>query len=283
MAEPIYYLNGQFLEANRAALPLNDLAVVRGYGVFDLLRTYGLTPFRLQDHLIRLQSSAAQIGIELPWTLAELETVVYETHVRNELEDASIRIIVTGGLSDNFMTPHQMPSLVVMVNPLVPYAAEDYVTGRWAITTQIERIMPTVKSINYIGAIMAMAEAKKANAVEAIYRTPDGSVTEGTRSNLFLIQDGVLITPETGILPGITRKVVLEIAQGYCPVRFASLRYTDIQNADEAFFTSTTKEIMPLVGVDDYAIGTGKPGPITLALMERFREYVAQVTVPLQA
>src|SRR3954470_781897 len=120
------YVNGDFVPAKKAALPLNDLGIVRGYGVFDLLRTYGTTPFRLRDHIKRLQSSAKQIELELPWSTEELEDVVLQTYKRNEIADASIRIIVTGGPSDNFMTPQGEPSLVVMVNPIAPYPARDY-------------------------------------------------------------------------------------------------------------------------------------------------------------
>ncbi len=181
MTDPVYYVNGEYVTAGRAALPLNDLGIVRGYGVFDLLRTYNRVPFRLRDHVLRLENSARLIGLALPWSTAQLEAVARETYQRNDIENATIRMIVTGGPSGNFMTPQNKPSLLVMVNPIAPSSPDPYIRGARAMTTIIERIMPTVKSLNYIGAIMAVADASQAGAIEALYLDQNEHVTEGTR------------------------------------------------------------------------------------------------------
>ncbi len=283
MSDPISYVNGVFVPADQAVLPLNDLGIVRGYGVFDLLRTYGHTPFRLRDHLLRLQHSATTIGIALPWSLEELEQIVLETYARNAVADASIRIVVTGGPSRNLMTPQNNPSLVVMVQPIAPNPASYYSDGCKATTTRIERIMPTVKSLNYIGAIMAVGEAAKVNAVEAIYRDAHDYLTEGTRANLFVFQGDTLITPAEGILKGITRQVVLELAPSVFKVVEAPLAYGDLAAADEAFLTSTTKEILPIVQIDDIRIGSGAVGPRTQRLMQLFADYARSVSVAMTA
>lgn len=283
MDELTYYVNGAFVPAKQAALPLNDLGIVRGYGVFDLLRTYGKSPFRLRDHIHRLESSASQIGLAMPWSTEELEEIVLQTYRRNEIPDASIRIVVTGGPSENFMTPQGKPSLVVMVHPITPYPAHYYTEGCKATSTLVERTMATVKSLNYIGAIMAMNEASKSGAVEAIYLDEQDRLTEGTRANLFAVRGNLLITPREGVLKGITRQVVLEIAEEVFEVVEGPIHYHDLGALDEAFLTSTTKEILPLVQIDEHIIGTGKPGPQTKRITELFHAYVRSVSAAVTA
>ena len=283
MGELTYYVNGTFVPADEAALPLNDLGIVRGYGVFDLLRTYGTVPFRLRDHIHRLESSASQIALALPWSTEELEDIVLQTYARNEIADASIRIVVTGGPSTNFMTPQGKPSLVVMVHPVTPYTESYYRDGCKATTTLVERTMATVKSLNYIGAIVAMEDASKTGAVEAIYLDAHDRLTEGTRSNLFGVRGNLLVTPREGVLKGITRQVVLEVAPAEFEVVEGPIHYQDLAEFDELFFTSTTKEILPIVQIDEHVIGTGKPGPQTQRLTELFQEYIHSVCAPITA
>ena len=284
MSEATYYVNGEFVPIAEAALPLNDLGIVRGYGVFDLLRTYGTTPFRLRDHIRRLESSAAQIGLAMPWSRQELEEIVLQTYQRNEIPDASIRIVVTGGPSQNFMTPQGKSSLVVMVHPVSPYPERYYTEGCKATSTLIERTMATVKSLNYIGAIMAMNDADKSGAVEAIYLDNHDRLTEGTRANLFVVRGDLLVTPREGVLKGITRQVVLDLATANdFEVVEGPIHYHDLGNLDEAFLTSTTKEVLPIVQIDEHVIGTGKPGPHTQRIIELFHKYVRSVSAPVAA
>ena len=274
MGNLVYYVNGQYVAADQAALGLNDLGIVRGYGVFDLLRTYDGKLFKLHEHVLRLERSAALIGLELPWSTAEIEAIARATYMRNAIANATIRIIVTGGAADDFMTPQQHPTLIVMVNPIGIPAPEQQSHGVKVITTRIERMMPTVKSLNYITAIMAMQAARRVGAVEAIYRTADDRITEGTRANFFIFRDNRLITPQTDVLGGITRDVVLEIAGDDFEVVEAPLFYADLATCDEAFLTSSTKEILPVTQIDDITIGQGKPGPNTRKLIELFSAYV---------
>jgi branched-chain amino acid aminotransferase len=283
MGEITYYVNGAFVPSTQAMLPLNDLGIVRGYGVFDLLRTYGKTTFRLRDHIYRLESSASQIGLGLPWSTEELEDVVLQTYARNDIPDASIRIVVTGGPSTNFMTPQGKPSLVVMVHPVTPYPASYYSEGSKAVSTLVERTMATVKSLNYIGAIMAMNDADKTGAVEAIYLDAHDRLTEGTRANFFVVRGERLLTPREGVLKGITRQVIMEIAANDFEVVEHPIHYHELSAVDEAFLTSTTKEILPVVQIDEHVIGTGKPGPKTQRVIELFNAYVQSVSNPVAA
>lgn len=275
MNDSIYYLNGDYLAAAEAALPLNDLGIVRGYGVFDLLRTYDGVPFRLREHVERLQRSAHAIGLALPWDAATIEAIALDTYRRNHLANATIRIIVTGGPSPNFMTPQGNPTLAVMVEPVTRNTPEEYEQGVTLLTVEMARFLPAVKSLNYIAAIMAMQQASAAGAVEALYRDAAGYVSECTRSNLFVFQGDRLVTPKDDVLLGITRAVVMEIASDSFEVYEGPLHYRDLLAADEAFITSSTKEILPVTQIDGHVIGQGRPGPRTRKLMALF-EVAAQ-------
>lgn len=276
MAQPIYYVNGAFVPADQATLPVNDLSIVRGYGVFDYTRSYRGKPFKLHEHILRLERSAQAIELCLPWSTAELEAIVQETFDRNPYPDAGIRIVATGGPSPDFMTPQGQPSLLVMITPITASAAQAQAEGVKITTVEMDRIMPTVKSINYMGAVMAVEAAKAQGAVEAVYRTKDGLITEGTRANLFVFKGRQLITPKAEVLAGITRAVVLEIAEDDFEIVEGPLTYADVVNGavDEVFITSSTKEILPVVQVDGRQIGDGKPGPYTQKLIELFHTYV---------
>jgi branched-chain amino acid aminotransferase len=163
-----------------------------------------------------------------------------------------------------------------MLSPVKSPSAEEYSRGCKVKTIVLARERPTVKSLNYIGAIKAVEEAKKDGAVEAVYRTPDGEITEGTRANFFIFIGRKLITPRDGVLLGITRKAILDVARDEFEVFEEPIRYDELRLADEAFLTSTTKEILPVTRVDDFAIGNGKPGPNTLRLLAIFREAVLE-------
>jgi branched-chain amino acid aminotransferase len=220
----------------------------------------------------------------LPWSLAELEEIVYATLARNgHPHDVTVRLVLTGGVSANFLLPEETPSLAVILAPVRPYAAEIYATGGRLITVDYARFMPDVKSLNYITGVLGQKRARAAGAVEALYRTPTGEVTECTTSNFFVFRGDQLITPVHEVLAGVTRNVALEIAGDMFEVVMGPLRYAELGEYDEAFITSTTKEIMPIVGVDDMVIGAGRPGPRTQRLAAAFKQYVAAETAKIVA
>jgi len=275
----VYSVNGEFVPAQQASLPINDLGIVRGYGVFDVLRTYARQPFKLREHVQRLQKSAASIRIDAPWTTAELEHRVHETLARNydanpELGDVNVRLVLTGGPSDNHFTPQNRASLAIMVSPIPPKDEALYANGAKLITVEMERFMPTVKSLNYISAILAAQQAQAAGAVEALYRTANEFVTEGTRTSFFIVEGERLITSSHAILDGITRRVVMEIAADRFEVVKEPIAYARLRTADEAILVGTTKEVLPIVQIDDIPIGKGAPGPVTQRVMAMFAAYV---------
>ncbi len=269
----IFYIDGAFVSDEQAHIPANDLGVIRGFGVFDFTRTYNRQPFHLVEHVRRLQISSEQIGLALPHSLEDICNIVMETLDKNDHPESYIRIVSTGGVSPNGITPQGNSSLIVMVTPVIERPAWWQKDGIKVITTDIQRLYPTVKSTNYIPAIMAQAEARTADAIEALY-TKDGYVQEGTTTNLFIVKNGTLITPpETDVLQGVTRMVVLSLAEGNYPIEVRPVSVDELKSADEVFITSSTKEIVPVVQVDDTTIADGTPQATTRDLLHRFKQY----------
>jgi branched-chain amino acid aminotransferase len=273
----IYYIDGKFVQADQAMIPVDDLAIIRGIGVFDLLRTYQGKPYFLEEHVTRLLHSAKQINLALPWTHEEICRVALETLARNNLDEANIRIIVTGGSSPDFMTPSGNPRLLVLVTPLPGLPAHWYRHGVKVITLKVRRNNPGAKSINYLPATMALCDAKVRDAVEVLFLDDDDNVLEGSTSNLFAFIDGRLVTPGQGILFGITRKVVLELAAKHYPVEIRDLPRTELLRAQEVFITGTNKGLVPVVQIDDSKIGMGRPGAETGNIMKFMEGHLADL------
>ncbi len=269
----VYYIDQKFVVEEEAVIPISDLALLRGYGAFDFLRTYGGRPFFLKEHLIRLQRSAELLDLACPWSLKTLEDIVIETLGRNSHRESNIRIVITGGDSLDSITPEGNTKLLVMVTEVQPFPEKWYSKGVKVITSDITRFLPGAKSTNYTKAIHTLREAHNQGAIESIYTDEDGRLFEGTTSNFFLVRGRKIITPEKGILPGITRKVVLQLAEGVFDVELRPVFKKEIPEADEVFLTSSNKEIAPVTKVDDITIGTGTPGNITVQLMSLFKEF----------
>ncbi len=270
MTKAICYINGNFVPIDEASLPVQDLAILRGYGVFDFLRTYNGKPFKLREHLRRLEQSARSIWLDLPGTLEEIEAIICDTLKRNNFPEANVRIVVTGGVSEDGILPPEKSGLIVLVTPARQYPAEYYRQGVKAITVDVERYIPIAKTINYIPAIVALKKARAAEAIEALYVDRQNYILEGTTTNFFVFQNNQLITPIDNILPGVTRNVVLELAQDKFKIIERPLTFDDLTHADESFITASNKEIMPIRHVNELKIGNGAPGPHTRQLMDCF-------------
>lgn len=269
----IYYVNGRFVKEADAHISVSDLSVIRGYGIFDFLRTYNGVPFHLGEHLSRLQNSGRLIGLGLPCPLEEIEVLVLRGLTESRHKEKNIRIVVTGGISDNGITPGNAPQLLLIISATTPFPFSYYQQGAKLITSHIERFMPGAKTINYIPAILCQKEARDQGAIEAIYVDRDGYLQEGTTSNLFVVRDGHLITPSCDrILPGITRQVVLELAKENVEIAERPVHKDEIRLLDEVFITSSVKEVIPITAIDSVIIGTGSIGPVSQKVMELFKE-----------
>jgi branched-chain amino acid aminotransferase len=276
----IFYVDGVYQAHQPAQIPVTDLGILRGYGVFDFTRTYHKHAWMLAEHIERLFESAQSIEIDIPHTQQEVIAIVEEAIRRSTHPDCDIRILLTAGDGLNTLTPMDTPRLVVMVTAVSVYSADDYRDGIRAITVNEPRYLPGVKSLNYIPAMLALKKARAAGATEAIYTDSDGLVYEGTTNNLFIVERGIVRTaPLVGVLRGITRDVVLELARTQYPVEVDSFTVERLYHADEVFITSSSKQIMPVTRVDDAIIGDGKAGPYTQNLMACFDSLVEQTRI----
>ena len=269
----IYYVDGEFVPEDQAKIPVNDLAVLRGIGVFDVLRTYNGKPFLLNAHIKRLENSAKQIGLAFPWTRQELADIVTQTLEHNSHPESSIRIVITGGSSPDFITLQGKPRLLVLVAAAARIPPEWITHGVKVITLINERKLPGAKSINYLSATMALNRAKSQGAVEAVYMDRSEHILEGTTSNIFAFIDDHLVTPEKEILSGITRQVVLKITQDWYTQQTRDLTRNELIHAQEIFITGTGKGLLPVVQVDEHTIGNGRPGPRTQRIMDALVNY----------
>jgi branched-chain amino acid aminotransferase len=273
----IYFNDGRYVPEDECLISVNDLVVLRGYGVFDFLVTYNGCPFHLEEHVMRLENSARHVRLKLNYSLDEIMEIVAQTVRRNpHHQESMIRIIHTGGISANGVTPEGNGILLVMVSPKNHWPAEWYRDGAKVVTNRIERVLPDAKSTNYLSAVYAMEAAHAQGAIESIYVDRNQRVLEGTTSNIFFFKNGRLITGDQDILPGVTRKVVLELLQDRFELDLRDVQMEEIKAMDEVFITSSTKEVVPIVQVDRATVGSGRPGPLTRKVMEIFHGYTAQ-------
>ncbi len=276
------YLNGEFVPEEEVKISAFDHGFLYGDGVFEGIRAYDGYVFKLEEHLDRLYDSARAIKLEIPLTRDQMREAILETLRINQLRTSYIRPIVTRGVGDLGIDPKKCPGpptvLIIVREWKSLYPEELYEKGLRAIVASTrarppESLSPTIKSLNYLTNILAKLEANAAGADEAIMLDVRGFVAEGTADNLFLVKRETLYTPPVATnLPGITRGVILELARqaGYA-VREEYFGVAQLYTADEVFLTGTAAEVVPIVEIDGRPIGTGRPGPVTRDLRERFK------------
>ena len=269
-----YYIDGDFLDEDQASISVKDIIVLRGFGVFDFLITYNRRPFKLKEHVARLENSARAIGLAMQHSNADICRIVEETIHRNRHHDESnVRIVYTGGISSDGVTPEGNGKLMVMVTPRHTPPGWWYTDGVKVVTADIERFLPDAKSTSYLNAVYALRLAGKAAAVETIYVDRNNRVLEGTTSNFFFVKGDTLVTAGDGILPGITRSVILDLARGCVDVQIRDIDRAELDAMDEAFVTASNKEVVPVVRVDDRIVSDGKPGKKTREIMRLFNAF----------
>ncbi len=270
----IFYNNGEFVDSEKAVISVNDLIVLRGYGIFDFMRTYNRRPFYLEEHIARLENSAKLINLELRWSSREIFDAVMETVDKNpHHKESNIRIVCTGGISPDGVIPQGNGKLIIMVTPKHELPEWWYNDGASVISVNTERFLPGAKSTNYLGAVMAQQEAKRSNAVEAIYIDRNNNIKEGTTTNIFFFKGDRMITGKRDILSGVTRSVVLKLTEKEFETELRDVPLAEIEDFDEVFISASNKEIVPIVKFNDIKIGDGKPGKNSKKIMEIFRKY----------
>ncbi len=275
------WINGQLYSSEDARVSVFDHGLLYGDGVFEGLRSYGGKVFRLHEHVVRLFESAKAIWLEIPLTQQALCDAIDQMVKTNQIEDGYIRVIVTRGVGTLGLDPRKCndPQVIIIADAIALYPSEYYEKGLEIITVSVNRNHPTalsprIKSLNYLNNILAKIEGIQSGCIEALMLNHKGEIAECTGDNIFLVKEGELRTPplDAGILAGITREAVSEIAEGIgMDVRRVALTKHDVYTADEVFLTGTAAEVVPVVKVDSRSIGDGKPGPITCDLKERFQ------------
>lgn len=278
------WINGTLYEKENAKISVYDHGLLYGDGVFEGLRSYHGKVFRLDEHLRRLWDSAQAIALTIPMTREALAKAINETLQVNNIRDGYIRLVVTRGAGSLGLDPNKTsdPQVIIIADFISLYPEKYYQEGLAIVTASTVRtnsasLSPRIKSLNYLNNIMAKLEGMQAGCVEALMLNHKGEIAECTADNIFLVRDGILWTPskDSGILEGITRQAVLDLAReaGYITHEVPLTRH-DVYIAEECFLTGTAAEVVPIVSVDSRKIGSGKPGPVTNDLRERFHALV---------
>ena len=285
------YVDGAFVPASEARVSVFDHGFLYGDGVFEGIRAYAGRVFRLQEHLDRLYTSAKAILLDVPLDRAAMREVVLESCRRNGLGDAYIRLVISRGRGDLGLDPRKCPraTVVCIADAIALYPPELYERGMKIMTVAtrrngVENLNPRIKSLNYLNNILAKLEGIQAGYAEVLMLNDQGYVVECTGDNVFIVRNGRLVTPPAwiGILEGITRGVVMELArEAGLEVREEVFTRMDVWPADECFLTGTAAEAIPVVECDGRPIGTGRPGPITADLIGRLRALCQREGTPI--
>ncbi|WP_146434787.1 branched-chain-amino-acid transaminase [Blastopirellula retiformator] len=282
MSSQQIFINGKYYSKEEAVVSVFDHGLLYGDGVFEGLRVYEGKVFRMEQHLKRLYDSAKAILLEIPLPIEAMTDAVLETVEKNGLANCYIRLLITRGAGTLGLGPERTsnPQVIIIVDKISLYPEEHYRNGLEIVTASTIRnhpgaLSPRIKSLNYLNNIMAKCEASKAGCLEALMLNHKGEVSECTADNIFIVKNGVLMTPPTdaGILEGVTREAVLELAvEAGIPTQEKTLTRHDVYVADECFMTGTAAEVIAVVRIDSRPIGDARPGPITLKLQELFHK-----------
>lgn len=276
MLKKYIWVNGKVLPADKPVLLINEIGFLRGYGVFDFMRTYNGKIFRFADHYRRFANSAKLLDLKVTLSEKDLANLIYKLIKKNDLKEASIRLVLSGGpAKEGINFDQKTQTFAVLIEDIYTLPTKLFQTGAKLMTFDYQRLIPEAKNLNYIWAVKLQKEKKRQGATEILY-TSKGEILECSTSNFFLVKKGKIITPEAGILAGITRKTALEIAQKLnLKVEIRPIKTVELKDADEAFITATNKNILPIIKIDDTKIGNGLPGPITKTLITEFQRIIS--------
>jgi len=275
------FINSRCVPLVRARISAFDRGFLYGDGVFETLRAYDGVIFRADQHLERLADSARSIHLRLPFNRKRILSILYRTLEANRIRNGLLRLTLSRGTGPWGPDPSSggRPTVVVMARPSLKPSPGRYARGMrvWIVSAEAPgpgSVLSGIKTTNFLNNILGRLEARRAGAEEGLMLNPQGHLTEGTVSNLFLVRNGRLITPslDCGLLNGVTRRVVLELAESLgIPAKEGRLTPKELLRADECFLTNTSIEIMPATRVGKFRVGSGRPGEITLKLTQAFR------------
>lgn len=267
------YFNGQIIKEDEVGLSLRDIGVLRGFGVFDFLRTYNGKPFLLDLHLKRFERSAAVLGLVIPISKEKITQILTVLLQKNNLKEANFRLVLTGGKSiDGMHFDKTTPTFYVLAEELHRLPENLYQDGVCLKSYEYARDLYGAKTINYSVAVKLLNNLEDKNVFEILY-VQDKVILEAASSNFFIIKNNVLITPKNHILIGTTRDFVINLAKKNFKIEERILKQEELEEVDEAFITATNKEILPVVKIDGQIIGSGKVGKNTKALISIFHSF----------
>ena len=276
------FINGTLYNKEDAKVSVYDHGFLYGDGVFEGMRSYGGSVFRMKEHLNRLWESAEKIQLEIPMSKEQMADSVNATLAANEIEDGYIRLVVSRGEGTLGLDPNKcpMPNIIIITDLITLYPDEFYQNGLEIITAKTIRnhpgaLDPRIKSLNYLNNILAKIEGLAAGCVETLMLNHQGEVAECTGDNIFIVQDGRLLTPpvEAGVLEGITRGAVMELAaEDDVEVVETTMTLEDVYAAEEVFLTGSAAEIVPVIKVDGNQIGNGTPGLLTRRIADLYSQ-----------
>ena len=277
------YMNGKFVAKKDAKVSIFDHGLLYGDGVFEGIRSYDGVVFRLKEHIARLYRSSKAIRLKIPIPQKDMISAVVKTLKKNKLRDAYIRLVVTRGVGDLGLDPRKCPkaTIIIITEPMLqlnsPEAIESGITTTitWVRRNPVDTATHEMKSLNYLNSILGKIEANNIGVDEAICLDETGYVCEGVGENIFIVQEGILITPpiSSGALNGITRAVIIRLAKNLgIPIIERNITPNELFTADEAFFSGTAAEVAPIREVNKRIIGAGKPGSVTKRIMKEFKK-----------
>ncbi len=267
------YLNGKVIKTKDAKIDIYDIGFLRGYAVFDYIKAYDGKPFLLPEHLDRLDHSAERFGMKVPLSHKKITEIVGILIKKNKAGTCAIRIMLTGGKAAGLEGDKNNPTFAVLIEPALPLPESLYKKGGALITAEFNRSPWDAKHTNYSFAVSKQDSRKKAKAVEILY-TWKGEVKEATTSNIFIVKGGKIFTPKEGVLFGMTRNYVIDLAKRDYLVQQRKIMLKELLSADECFITATNKEVLPIFKIDGKMIGNGKVGPISRSIMQSFNDAV---------
>lgn len=271
MGNTYTYVNGQILLENDAKLSVTDLAVQRGYGIFDFLKTVNGKPIFIEDYFNRFFNSASEMNLEVDFDRTDLITAINSLLEKNKIANSGLKMILTGGYSEDGYQIAK-PNLIIVQTPF-EYSPASFNKGLNLLSHNYQRQLASVKTIDYLQAIRLQPLLKLKQADDLLYHH-HGDVRECPRANIFMVKDQQVFTPVTGILRGITRGKILGMHLDGIVIKEQDFTLDDLVNADEAFISSSTKNILPVLSLDGKPIGKGKPGKITATLNEKLLEMI---------
>ena len=264
------YLNGQVLPAERAAISPFDVGILRGYAVFDLLQTIGGQPYMLAEHLARFRSSAQRLHLLVPASDEEITAAILELLARNRHEEATVRLVLTGGYSaDGMHYDPSSPTFFILTHELFDVPREYYETGAKLVTREYRREFPEAKTTNYITWLHSHPQIEAAGALDVLYYA-DGAISEAATASFYVVKDGRILAPSEGVLWGTVGTRVLQLAEEHYEVVHRQVELREAFEADETFLTSSVRDVVPITRLDDRPVGDGRVGPITRHLMQLY-------------